>query len=604
MAKKSHNRKKPSIRIFTFFVLLLLLTSLFILANTPQFKSIFTGAATVSVSTASELQSRINNASAGDIILVNDTTMNSSINISNKNGTSSNPIIIRAKNTGNAIFSGGVQFTITNSSHISVEGFKFRGKKYSAVLIDSSNNIRISKNYFHVVESSTSSESVWLFVRGTSKDILINRNEFVGKRAPGRFISVWGNGSTMSQNVTIERNYFKDVAPRIENGKEAIQLGLAEYTRAPSYSTVQYNIFEGCNGDPEIVSVKSSNNTIQYNTFLNNKGMLVLRHGNKSTVRGNVFLGNGEGSIGGVRIYGSDHVIQGNYFERMTSAESYGAIVLPKGNESPNSGNVKGYLQAVNTTIENNIAINNDYGIVVGNGSHLPPLDTKVRNNIVIGTKNPLYRIYTPTTLENNIAYTTGSATVGVSSSGVRVTNPGLTPLSVDGGSSIRTKLPNIRKLSTSDVGPKSGGESTPVPTNEPTNAPAPTVTASQGLTIDVYAAGNASGTTRSGMQILVNGTVVKSYDSIGGDMSNRVFQKYTYTGSQTSFSEIRVRVVDKGIDSLDLLVDKIVVNGKTYESENSYISGYWNGSSCSAGYLSKERIHCSGGYIRYSVSQ
>ena len=47
------------------------------------------------------------------------------------------------------------------------------------------------------------------------------------------------------------------------------------------YTVVEFNLFEDCDGDPEIVSVKSCDNIIRHNTFLKSYGTLSLRHGNK-----------------------------------------------------------------------------------------------------------------------------------------------------------------------------------------------------------------------------------------------------------------------------------------------------------------------------------
>ncbi|MEO0875758.1 MAG: chondroitinase-B domain-containing protein, partial [Bacteroidota bacterium] len=45
------------------------------------------------------------------------------------------------------------------------------------------------------------------------------------------------------------------------------------------YTIVEHNLFEDCDGDPEIVSVKSCDNIIRHNTFLASYGTLSLRHG-------------------------------------------------------------------------------------------------------------------------------------------------------------------------------------------------------------------------------------------------------------------------------------------------------------------------------------
>ncbi len=88
-------------------------------------------------------------------------------------------------------------------------------------------------------------------------------------------------------------------------------------------ATVEYNLFERVNGDPEAISVKSSGNTIRYNTIRSSLGGIVLRHGNNNRVEGNYLLAGSNG----IRIYGNDHLIVNNYVGGVSSA----GIVLGSG---------------------------------------------------------------------------------------------------------------------------------------------------------------------------------------------------------------------------------------------------------------------------------
>lgn len=564
-------------------------------------------AASYTVNSISQLQSRVNSAKPGDIILVDDARFTSSLNINDKNGSAGNPIIIRAKNRGNVRFESSSQIAVTNSSNIVVEGFSLGGNKYNTFLIDDSSGITVTNNTFLVNESTSSSEeSVWLFVKGNSKDIRIEQNEFLQKRKPGRFIAIHGENRKMAQNVIIRKNYFKDVSPRVSNGKEAIQIGLAEYTYSNAGTIIEQNLFEDCNGDPEVISIKSSGNTIRNNTFVNNKGSLVLRHGNNNVVSENVFLGNGDSQMGGIRVYGSDHKIVQNYFENVGNPETYGAISVPAGNVDEGSGNLSSHFRPVNTTIRGNILINNNYSIVVGNSSNgsRSPRNTTFEDNIVTGTKRQLFLVRSTenTQYKNNIAYPQGNASVGLPTSPntIRNENPNLTPLTVDDGSSVRKKIPGLKRLLRSDVGPTT---TTPQPTNTPTRSvtQTPQPTSSGSVSIEIYAAGNTSNGKSTGMDLLIDGLVKETWNKVGGNIGAKTYERFIYT-SQSVPSEIRVRLRDSGVSNLDLRIDKIIVNGKTFESENAYNSGFWNGSSCASGNLKTEMIHCSNGYMQFSL--
>ena len=87
-----------------------------------------------------------------------------------------------------------------------------------------------------------------------------------------------------------------------------------------------------------MVSIKSCDNTIRYNTFLSSLGTVSLRHGHRSIVEGNYFLGEGkkigtDGS-GGIRVYGKDHKIINNYFAGLIAQKLDAAITT-----SPNKNN-------------------------------------------------------------------------------------------------------------------------------------------------------------------------------------------------------------------------------------------------------------------------
>ena len=64
-----------------------------------------------------------------------------------------------------------------------------------------------------------------------------------------------------------------------------------------------------CSGEAEIITVKSSSNTIRYNTFRDSRGNVTLRAGKRGTIHGNFMFGNG------IRLYDEDHKIFNNYVE-------------------------------------------------------------------------------------------------------------------------------------------------------------------------------------------------------------------------------------------------------------------------------------------------
>jgi len=90
------------------------------------------------------------------------------------------------------------------------------------------------------------------------------------------------------------------------NGGEMIRMATGTFEKKDAFATIDYCYFKNCQGDPEIVSIKCSSNTIKNCVFEDNKGKrLVLRHSHKDTIENCLFLKNT-----GIRIYGTKHKLK------------------------------------------------------------------------------------------------------------------------------------------------------------------------------------------------------------------------------------------------------------------------------------------------------
>jgi len=139
----------------------------------------------------------------------------------------------------------------------------------------------------------------------------VDRNEFRNKTTLGNMIDVRGSGSQIAQRVWIHHNYFHDFISPGGNGAETIRFGLSGLSLSNGFGLIEYNLFERCNGENEMISNKSSSNTYRYNTISDSPdGELTLRHGNDCLVYGNYFR-----NSAGMRIFGDRHQIFSNYFE-------------------------------------------------------------------------------------------------------------------------------------------------------------------------------------------------------------------------------------------------------------------------------------------------
>ena len=120
------------------------------------------------------------------------------------------------------------------------------------------------------------------------------------------------------------------------------------------------------------------------------------------------------------------------------------------------------------------------------------------------------------------------------------------------------------------------------------------------GSEIEIYAAG-LDGTEAAALEI--DGQTVAIFPTIGGDLTNGVFQTLTHTHTSTLTNEtIRVRFTNNNGTARDLRIDAITVDGTRIESELGYSEGHWDTTNgCAGGYENTETLHCNG-YIDYQL--
>ncbi|MBO9561666.1 MAG: polysaccharide lyase 6 family protein [Niastella sp.] len=266
------------------------------------------------VKTLPALQTAINSAVPGDVITVANGVYTTTEPIKIKNsGTPFQPITITAQKTGAVEIKGAAGFSIEGpSAYIVIQGFFFTHSSDKAIMQAGSRFCRWTRNIFQ-----TNGEGNYLTIMGS--DHQVDYNTFQHKNALGKFIGVRGEGNQIAERLWIHHNYFVDFLPQTGNGAEAFQFGLSGYSLSSSHSLVEYNVFEQCAGENELISVKASFVTIRYNTIRDCKAQFTLRHGNHCEVYGNYFT-----RTPGLRIFGDDHIIHSNYFENCKPAINIG----------------------------------------------------------------------------------------------------------------------------------------------------------------------------------------------------------------------------------------------------------------------------------------
>ena len=398
---------------------------------------------TVHVSTTAELEDAMETMLPGDSIVLADGTYNEvNETVEYLGGTAEYPVYIIAANQGMAKITGKSRFTFENSAYITVRGLDIDVVEVNNIFkLEDSNNIRICYNTITRTGDAEGS-SKWIYIGGLwdgdqcySHHNRVDHNLIEGKFDRGALLVIDGtNGDVpqVSQYDRIDHNHFKTVSPRISHEKETIRVGWSQQSLSSAFCTIEYNLFEECDGDPEIISVKTNDNYVRNNTFLRSLGTVSLRHGNRTEISGNFFIGDGktaefEGNTigcGGVRVYGKDHKIFNNYFEGLTGFRWDAACTLTQGDASndnvdQDSDLTKHYvienLEFTHNTLANNLS---DIEIGYRDDWGKAPKNVLIANNIIIQDTNPVTKVHFAGTDDDvsffdNIIYTTGTGTNG-----------------------------------------------------------------------------------------------------------------------------------------------------------------------------------------------
>ena len=271
-------------------------------------------AKTITVSSITGLQNAINQATAGDVIIMKTGVYTTTEDIKvDKAGTDKQPILITAEQIGSVEITGAGGFNIASpAAWIIIKGFKFTHAASKAKTGNGTSFCRWTRNIFE-----TPGIGEYLTIGGS--DHQIDYNTFQNKTTLGRFIAIRGSGKQIAERLWIHHNYFNGHTPQVGNGAEAFQFGLSGFSLSSSNSIVEYNLFEKCAGENELLSVKASAVTVRYNTVRNCPAQMTLRHGNHCLVYGNYFI-----NTPGLRFFGDDHFIFSNYFENCKPAVTIG----------------------------------------------------------------------------------------------------------------------------------------------------------------------------------------------------------------------------------------------------------------------------------------
>lgn len=281
-------------------------------------------------------------------------------------GTQQDSVAIRAETPGAVVLKGCETLSLRSSRWVTLEGLVFAHRLFPHrrwLRVDECDNIRVTRCRFSADETGATEKDKYHSIGiEHSTHVRVDHCDFGPRttRSMGDYISA----HTGSRYLQIDHNDFKHRANIGQNGGESVMLhGSGVWS---IYAVVEHNRFERCNGEGELIGLKSSRNVIRNNTLINCEGAISIRAGNYNHVYDNIILnlyppGAKEGRrIGGVRVFGVGNEVVNNYMYRLAFPleACWGDSDPPREDDSKSAeGRMLGYLAAYDNLIAHNTMI-------------------------------------------------------------------------------------------------------------------------------------------------------------------------------------------------------------------------------------------------------
>ncbi|NMP15113.1 polysaccharide lyase 6 family protein [Thalassotalea sp. Y01] len=316
-------------------------------------------------------------------------------------GTKDQPITLTAETKGEVILSGQSNLRLAGQ-YLHASGLVFKqGYTPSNEVIafrrnktDLAYHSRISEMVIEDYSNPDKQESdYWVGMYGQYNRF--DYNYLAGKTNKGVTMAVRLNSENSQQNHhQIDHNYFGPRQILGSNGGETLRIGTSHYSLTDSFTLVENNYFDQCNGEVEIISVKSGKNVLKNNVFFESRGTLTLRHGNGNIIENNAFFGNGVDHTGGIRVINKDQIVRNNYLQGLTGYRFGSGFTIMNG--VPNSP-INRYHQVENARISNNSFINVDH-IQLAAGSDAErsavPISSSLTNNLIVNESKQPFSLF------------------------------------------------------------------------------------------------------------------------------------------------------------------------------------------------------------------
>jgi len=342
------------------------------------------------VSSESQLEGAVASVLPGDTVLLAAQSWNNVELEFIGEGTEKLPIVFGAETPGKTILTGNSRIEISGNwlvvrdlvfqdGNITDEGSIIAFRTNSSTFAHNCRVTNVSIEDYNPEDSSLDTKYVSLY--GTYNRV--DHCSLSGKTNSGATLVVWLD-ETPDYHL-IDHNYFGPRQDLGVNGGETIRIGTSDWESYNSNCVVEYNLFDECDGEIEIISNKSVGNHYRYNTFTHCEGTLTLRHGSDCRVYGNFFFGDNQKNCGGIRVIGPGHRVFNNYLENLEGTSYRAAICLMNG--VPNSP-ANRYRQVDDAQVGFNTIINCKEPFAIGAGVSdelsLTPINSQIENNLIV----------------------------------------------------------------------------------------------------------------------------------------------------------------------------------------------------------------------------
>nr|WP_315148616.1 chondroitinase-B domain-containing protein [uncultured Flavobacterium sp.] len=261
--------------------------------------------AVINVSSVAALNSAVSASVAGDeIVLANGTYTNSTITIAKSN------ITVRAATPG-GVFLNGTNSISISGNYVTFSGFQFTSGTITGIVLE------ITGNYIVASQLNFNGYSAQKYINVKGQYDEISYCNFENKptsAAIGNLVHIYTRTDGTPNYTKIRYCSFQNMpGAGGDNGNECIRITNAAPSTYKAKTIVEYCYFNNTGlGDSEVISVKSEDNILRFNTMVNNqKGNFCFRYGNNNVAYGNFFI-----NSGGIRLKQASNIYcYNNYFE-------------------------------------------------------------------------------------------------------------------------------------------------------------------------------------------------------------------------------------------------------------------------------------------------